>query len=119
MIPGNTSKQDTRPTARARRDGWTAERREAFLEALEAGLSVQRACAKVGLSREGAYRLRARDVAFAGAWDAAQRAAGPAGERAFMELLAESLPAIAAEVQRTLGPPTLFPLDHVTPGPSL
>jgi hypothetical protein len=45
---------------RCRRDGWTAERQLAFLDALTRARSVSRAAASVGMSRESAYRLRAR-----------------------------------------------------------
>ncbi len=106
-----------RPAARQRRDGWTTARRDAFLEALAAGLDVRRACVEVGLSREGAYRLRARDAAFAGAWDAALGAADAAEEQGFLDLLAQRLPAVAAEMQRALGPGAFFLLDRVTLGP--
>lgn len=58
---------------RARRDGWTAERQRAFIGVLFARRSVQAAATAVGMSRESAYRLRARPGAasFAAAWDAA------------------------------------------------
>ena len=56
-----------------RRDGWTPARQLAFLDALVRTLSVTRAAAAAGMSRESAYRLRARDPAglFAAAWDRA------------------------------------------------
>jgi hypothetical protein len=56
-----------------RRDGWTAERQLRFLAALTRTRSVTRAAASVSLSRESAYRLRARDPhsLFAAAWDRA------------------------------------------------
>lgn len=75
-----------------RRDGWTVQRRQAFLGGLAAGLDVRRACARVGLSREGAYRLRQREPEFALAWDAALRAARAEDERRFLALIAEKLP---------------------------
>lgn len=58
---------------RARRDGWTVERQRAFIAVLFAERSVQAAATAVGMSRESAYRLRARPGAasFAAAWDAA------------------------------------------------
>jgi len=58
---------------RARRDGWTAERQRVFIAVLFAKRSVQAAATAVGMSRESAYRLRARPGAasFAAAWDAA------------------------------------------------
>jgi hypothetical protein len=60
-------------TSRARRDGWTPERQLAFLAALARTRSVTKAAASVGMSRESAYRLRARDEGglFALAWERA------------------------------------------------
>jgi hypothetical protein len=72
-----------------RRDGWTAERRRQFLDHLVAGLDVRRACARVGISRESAYRLRRREAAFARAWDETLHAARAADERRFSALMAE------------------------------
>ena len=74
-----------------RRDGWTLARRERFLEHLAAGLDVKRACALVGLSREGAYRLRRRDATFAGTWDAALAEGRAAEVEAFFAGLPERL----------------------------
>ena len=82
-----STQQQTTPTPR--RDGWTPERRGQFLGGLAAGLDVRRACARVGLSREGAYRLRRREAAFARAWDEALRAAREAEEQAFRALMAQ------------------------------
>jgi hypothetical protein len=58
---------------KTRRDGWTAERQLRFLDALAQSRNVSRAVAAVGMSREGAYRLRARPDAglFALLWDRA------------------------------------------------
>jgi len=58
---------------RSRRDGWTAERQRAFIALLGEGLRPGPAAARVGMSRQTAYGLRARPGAesFAGAWDAA------------------------------------------------
>lgn len=58
---------------RSRRDGWTVERQIGFLAALARGGSVTEAAASVGISRESAYRLRARDSCglFAALWDQA------------------------------------------------
>ena len=58
-----------------RRDGWTGVRQLRFLDALGRTLSVTRAAAFSGMSRESAYRLRARPdgVLFAAAWDRAMR----------------------------------------------
>ena len=69
----STRKLRTRPSRprRIRRDGWTAERQIGFLEALGRTRSVATAAAAVGMSRESAYRLRARqpDGLFAALWD--------------------------------------------------
>ena len=61
------------PAPRPRHDGWTVERQMAFIRMLHATGCVTRAAAAAGMSREGAYRLRARadHCAFAGAWDLA------------------------------------------------
>lgn len=57
----------------ARRDGWTAQRQLAFLTALARTRRVTAAARAAGMSRESAYRLRARepDGLFAAAWAAA------------------------------------------------
>ena len=78
----------TRPV---RRDGWTPERRRRFLELLAGGLDVRRACTGVGLSRQAAYTLRRRDLAFAQAWDGALRSARAAEDEAFLAMLPERL----------------------------
>ena len=59
-----------------RRDGWTVERQLAFLEILSRTRSVTKAARAAGMSRESAYRLRARDPhgLFAAAWARAFRA---------------------------------------------
>jgi hypothetical protein len=56
-----------------RRDGWTVERQLGFLAALSSTRSVGSAAAAVGMSREGAYRLRSRrgSELFAALWDQA------------------------------------------------
>ena len=55
-----------------RRDGWTPARRTTFLAMLEGGASVADAARHVGMSRAGAYALRARaGTEFVAAWDAA------------------------------------------------
>ncbi len=58
---------------RSRRDGWTVQRQTDFLGHLAETGSVMGACEAVGMSRNSAYRLRARPDAesFAAAWDAA------------------------------------------------
>ena len=55
-----------------RQDGWTGERRVAFLRALWDGASVAEAARTVGMSPQTARRLRQRAPAFAAAWDEAQ-----------------------------------------------
>ena len=63
---------DMSDTPATRHDGWTPARLVQFLESLAADGNVRAACARVGLSREAAYRLRRRDALFARAWAAAQ-----------------------------------------------
>lgn len=78
-------------TRTVRRDGWTGPRRAAFLECLAATADVKHACAMVGLSRQSAYRLQARDPAFAAAWDGALRQAHETAAQAFVAALPEAL----------------------------
>jgi hypothetical protein len=54
-----------------RHDGWTPERKALFLDDLAVRGNVRAACARVGMSRDTAYRLRRRDALFARGWDAA------------------------------------------------
>ncbi|MFZ4690095.1 MAG: hypothetical protein ACOYLS_12715 [Polymorphobacter sp.] len=63
----------TSPPLRPRRDGWTPERQLAFIQALADCGTVTAAAARVGMSREAAYRLRRLPEAadFRTAWDAA------------------------------------------------
>ena len=60
-------------------DGWTPKRQLAFLDTLARTRSVSAAAKSVGMSREGAYRLRRRADAglFAAAWDRAKEAGRP------------------------------------------
>ncbi|MEO0690146.1 MAG: hypothetical protein AAFY51_07570 [Pseudomonadota bacterium] len=53
-----------------RHDGWTAEKQTAFLRMLAATQSVSAAAKAVGMSRQSAYKLRARleDGPFGAAW---------------------------------------------------
>jgi hypothetical protein len=69
------------PRETTRRDGWTIERQLDFLAALIATRSVAAAAESAGMSRESAYRLRARSAGalFAALWDLAVRPAA-AGE---------------------------------------
>lgn len=61
------------PNARARHDGWSAERQRAFILALAESGVVSTAAKRVGMSVTSAYNLRKRDTArsFAAAWDIA------------------------------------------------
>lgn len=59
------------PVLQYRHDGWTAERRVRFLDALATCGCVRSACAHVGLSWQSAYLLRRRDALFAAGWDGA------------------------------------------------
>ncbi len=54
---------------------WTTKAKGSFLAALAAGTSVSAAATAAGLSRESAYRLRARNPRFASAWATAQAVA--------------------------------------------
>src|SRR5262245_24209273 len=49
----------------------TPEVREKFLEALEASLTVTKACEALGIGRRTVYDARKNDPEFAAAWDAA------------------------------------------------
>ena len=57
-------------TQRFRRDGWTPQRQLAFLDTLARTHCIAKAARAAGMSRESAYRLRARDPngLFAAAW---------------------------------------------------
>jgi hypothetical protein len=61
------------PARRPRRDGWTVERQDAFLQTLASCGCVTHAARAVGMSRESAYRLYNRPSAadFRRCWDAA------------------------------------------------
>jgi hypothetical protein len=83
--------ENQRLAAKCRRDGWTLERRDGFLDFLAAGVSVSGACEGVGLSRVAAYNLRRREPAFARAWDEALRSARQAAEDAWLAMLPEPL----------------------------
>ena len=83
---------------RARRDGWDAQRQGRFIGWLAQTGSVSEAAARVGRSRESAYRLRRRaDAAgFAAAWDAAL--AGRSGNRIpARKVTPDDLPTLAFE----------------------
>lgn len=59
--------------------GWTARKKAVFLDHLAQTGNVRAACARVGMSREAAYRLRRRDADFARGWGAAMVLASDAG----------------------------------------
>jgi len=117
------SQPQTKP--HPRRDGWTAQRRRQFLDGLAAGLDVRRACARVGLSRQAAYKLRRRDAGFARAWGEALRAALAADEQRFPDLVAERLPWVRSRASGAceLRPGEVSPrnrvhnVDAVSPSP--
>jgi hypothetical protein len=69
-------------TPKIRRDGWTPERQLGFLDALARTRSVTAAATSVGMSRESAYRLRARLAGglFALLWDRALVREAPPAE---------------------------------------
>lgn len=73
--------------ALSRHDGWTAERQVRFLQVLSASHNVSAAARSVGMSRQSAYKLRARlrDQPFDYAWDAAFQSAFDALAEAAME----------------------------------
>ena len=79
------------PVCSARSNGWTLERQHRFLATLAAGHTVASACARVGLSREAAYKARRRDAGFARRWQQAQERARHMAERAFLDHLPDSL----------------------------
>ena len=65
------------PIPRPRHDGWTRNRQVTFIITLRRTHNVTRAAMAAGMSRESAYRLRARPSAagFAAGWDLALRQA--------------------------------------------
>lgn len=71
VVPATPKKPDTPDTTR--HDGWTRERMIGFLEALVETASVSVAAQSVGMTRQTAYRLRARLIGqpFDLAWEAA------------------------------------------------
>lgn len=72
MLAAMTQPQHPRSPRRANADyRWTRDKMVAFLRALARSGSVRAAAAAVGMSRQSAYRLRARlGAGFAAAWDA-------------------------------------------------
>jgi len=51
-----------------RKDGWTKEKRAAFLDMLATSCNVRESARSVGLHVTGAYHLRRRDAEFAALW---------------------------------------------------
>lgn len=80
--PSRAPAPPPQPYVAFRRDGWTAARQLAFLEALHVTRSVARSAASVGMSITGVYNLRRRPGAarFADAWDSIM-ASPPPGPR--------------------------------------
>lgn len=77
MSTGTRRRTAIVPAASERRDGWTTSRQAAFLRALASTHSVKQAARSVGMSRQSAYRLRARlrEQPFDLAWEAAFQSA--------------------------------------------
>lgn len=75
--PAAKSSLEPVPQPAPRRDGWTIERQTAFLRMLAATQSVSVAAKAVGMSRQSAYKLRARldDAPFGAAWRMATQSA--------------------------------------------
>lgn len=59
------------PLCRQRTTGWTADRQRQFITDLRELGCVRAACARAGLSRASAYKLRDRSESFAKVWDGA------------------------------------------------
>lgn len=72
-VPETRSQTQPETSAVTRHDGWTAKRQAAFLRELAATHNVSAAAQAVGMSRQSAYKLRARlqGEPFDKAWDAA------------------------------------------------
>ncbi len=70
---------------RVRHDGWTPQRRRAFLRALGETGCVRDACARARISDTSAYRMRRRCDVFARAWDRALAKVAPTIEQAAFE----------------------------------
>ena len=66
--------QLSRPRRPHRLGEWTSDKVVTFIVTLAVSQSVTLAARSAGLSRKSAYALKARDPAFAGAWNAAVKA---------------------------------------------
>ncbi|HWH16955.1 MAG TPA: hypothetical protein VNT77_01250 [Allosphingosinicella sp.] len=86
-----------------RKDGWTAARRQIFLDHLATCSNIRRACAAVGLSTQSVHALAKRDPEFA----VAQEEALEAGYRVMESLL----------VERAAGTVGYMPGDSEVPDP--
>ena len=88
------------PPRSFRRDGWSGARQLTFLSELARTRSVTKAARAADMSRESAYRLRARDPhgLFAAAWDRMLREPSPRQSRDH-KAVAQSPPARAASSQ--------------------
>lgn len=73
------------PQVRCAERGWTAKRRKAFLDVLAASANVRLAARSIGVDPAGAYRVRARDKAFAALWDEALALGYDSIEQALIE----------------------------------
>lgn len=60
---------------RRRRDGWTARKREIFLNHLRVTSNVAASARAAGMTEGSGHKLRARDPEFAAQWEAALREA--------------------------------------------
>ena len=65
----------SRPLRPHRNGEWSGSRALTFIVTLAAHRSVTLAAREAGMSRKSAYALKARDPAFAGAWDEALKSA--------------------------------------------
>ena len=88
-----TQPQTHSPTPKPDTARWTGEKASAFLKLLGRTGSVAASARAVGMSRQSAYRLRARAPRFAAFWDSAlevarnARASSRKGRRAVHPLL--------------------------------
>jgi hypothetical protein len=85
-LPSRAEQLSVQPRA-VRKDGWTKERREGFLNVLAVTCNVS-ACRSVGMTPEGAYYQRRRDAAFRAAW---REAVAHAYARLEVEMLERAL----------------------------
>lgn len=88
---------------RVRKDGWTAARRQVFLDRLAATCCVVEALAATGMASSSLYRLRKRDPAFAEAWDDAVAAHFDDVELALVRYSKRVLEGHGADNQAALG----------------